>query len=130
MSRIMNLLHSQVSFDGASAYDLGFSVVSDLEGFTDFTLQSTTATGSSCSIASLSCTVLDTSMFSCISLPTDCAASLVLLAELPALVVAGNTINLTVTLQYDSNPFPIPHVGVMYTPLVVSVFCKIISIVQ
>ncbi len=60
-------------------------------------------------------------MFSCSSLPTDCAASVVMSAELPMRVVAGSNITTEATLQYDSSPFSTPHTGVMYTPLEVSV---------
>ncbi len=112
---------TQVAFPDASAYDLQFSIITDHVALTSLVIDSANTTGSFCLIGSLSCSVIDTSMFSCSSLPTDCAASVVMSAELPMRVVAGNNITLETTLQYDSSPFSTPHTGVMYTPLEVSV---------
>ncbi len=115
------LFHTQVVFPSASAYDLQFSITTDHGALTSLFIDSANTTGSSCLIGSLSCSVINRSMFSCSSLPTDCAASVVMSAELPMSVVAGNNITIETTLQYDSNPFSAPHTGVMYTPLDVSV---------
>ncbi len=115
------LFHTQVAFPDASAYDLQFSITTDHGALTSLVIDSANTTGSSCLIESLSCSVINTSMFSCSSLPTDCAASVVMSAELPMGVVAGNNITIETTLQYDSNPFSAPHTGVMYTPLEVSI---------
>ncbi len=115
------LFHTQVAFPSASAYDLQFSITTDHGALTSLVIDSAITTGSSCLIGSLSCSAINTSMFSCSSLPTDCAASVVMSAELPMGVVAGNNITIETTLQYDSNPFSAPHTGVMYTPLDVSV---------
>ena len=69
--------------------------------------------------------MINTSVFSCSSLPTDCAATVVMLAVLPMRVVAGGSITMETILQYDSNPFSSPHTGVIYTPLEVSLLFHI-----